>query len=193
MKKDHIEQHPNEAKFILCHKVYFALRYSLIKQISELENVISGTELNSDVSIKRHILPSLKRTLKGLSKRFEVAGVRIDGMLCAQKLMEIETQEIKEQPLRYCRYFKGETENRENKLSLLSDYEKCWLDSLNTNIRYLENQVCEYIHYNLMDFSDNDGVPISLKAILFNRYCHWNMADVESFKDWYLKSYLKCK
>ena len=192
MRDDYIKQYPNTAKLLLCNKAYFALRYSLIKQISELERAIDGTILNMDVSVKKS-LASLKRTLKGLQKRFEATGITIDAMLCAQKLMELEMQEIKEHPLNYCRYFKGKNECKDENNGLFGDYERCWIDFLNTDIRYLENQVCEYIYHNLMDFSEYDGVPISLKAILFNRYCHWNMADVEAFKSWYVKSYLNRK
>lgn len=193
MRNDYIKQHPNEAKFILCNKAYFALRYSLMAQISELERSIDGTALNTDVSIKKHILPSLKRTLKGLQKRFEKTEVRIDAMLCVQKLMEIEAQEIKEQPLQHCRYYKGESENpfegKDQTYTMFWFYERCWIKHLNES--NLKNELTEYIYYGLMDFSAEDDTPISLKAILFNRYCHWNVADVEAFKKWYCETYAK--
>ena len=47
----------------------------------------------------------------------------------------------------------------------------------------------EYLSYGLREFENMDGVPITLKAILFNRFSHWNRADTEEFKAWYLATY----
>ncbi len=52
----------------------------------------------------------------------------------------------------------------------------------------------EYNIY-LRDFSKDDGVPTSLKAVLLNRYGHRISADWKyisnEFKDFYIKYYLK--
>jgi hypothetical protein len=51
----------------------------------------------------------------------------------------------------------------------------------------------EYIAYGMKEFNADDGVPITLKAMLFNRYCRGNGGGVENekehFKKWYQKLY----
>lgn len=49
------------------------------------------------------------------------------------------------------------------------------------------NRTNEYIAYGNRDFSVGDGTPISLKALLWNRYYHWGgfLADQDSFRKWY--------
>ena len=50
----------------------------------------------------------------------------------------------------------------------------------------------DYIRCGLGDFSKFDDTPITLKAILFNRYTKYNeMIDVDGFKNWYNKVYSK--
>ena len=38
----------------------------------------------------------------------------------------------------------------------------------------------------------DDGVPISIKALLWNRYMHWggNPNDLYGFRGWYKREYL---
>ena len=96
-----------------------------------------------------------------------------------------------------CRYYKGEKESpyQDQNKSMLWSYEQGWLNSRN-NLQaseYMDSCVPEYIAYGLEDFMSNDGIPISLKALLFNRYCKWcswSMASgVEGFKEFYKKYY----
>lgn len=49
----------------------------------------------------------------------------------------------------------------------------------------------EYIAYGNEDFEADDGTPISLKALLWNRYYYWGgfMSDQEAFRNWYLTYY----
>ncbi|MBN1180809.1 MAG: hypothetical protein JXB49_00880 [Bacteroidales bacterium] len=77
-------------------------------------------------------------------------------------------------------------------MSTIWYYEQMWVeredlrDKNDMNIR-------DYINIGLENFSKDDGVPISLKALLFNRYSHWTGGygnDVEDFKEWYFNSYL---
>ena len=98
--------------------------------------------------------------------------------------------------LEYCRYYKGEDEcpedisKDENGSSWF--YEKLWVQSDDFRDEKGYNTT-GYIDYGLKDFNVDDGVPITLKALLFNRYCHWSGGygnDVEGFKKWYKKYYL---
>ena len=51
-----------------------------------------------------------------------------------------------------------------------------------------------YIEFGLETFSLDDGVPLSLKAILFNRYMHWSYGGtVAGFKTFYFEHYLNPK
>lgn len=98
--------------------------------------------------------------------------------------------------IKYCRYYKGEEEcpesiKRQHNQSLWY-YEQVWAT---VEMHRDENggDVLGYIHYGLQDFNADDGTPITLKALLFNRYCHWSGGygnDAENFKKWYLKYYL---
>ena len=45
-----------------------------MEQIATIENTIKGTLLSKDRDIRQKLLPSLKRTLKGLDRRFLRAG-----------------------------------------------------------------------------------------------------------------------
>ncbi|MBK8884491.1 MAG: hypothetical protein IPN67_19685 [Bacteroidales bacterium] len=50
----------------------------------------------------------------------------------------------------------------------------------------------EYEGNGLSDFEKDDGVPLTLKRLLFNRYMHWSGYGPESipdFKEWYIRSY----
>ena len=46
-----------------------------------------------------------------------------------------------------------------------------------------------YIRAGLSTFQMFDNTPITLKALLFNRYSHWTMGDIDGFKEWYLTAY----
>ena len=46
-----------------------------------------------------------------------------------------------------------------------------------------------YYENDLKEFEPNDGTPIGLKALLWNRYEHWTSGTLEGFKEWYLKYY----
>jgi hypothetical protein len=102
------------------------------------------------------------------------------------------------EPIQYCRYYNGEEECpasiQESGNEYLWSYEKFRVkdddrrDENNLNTR-------EYTRCGLKDFNVDDGVPITLKALLFNRHHHWTggydmESDREGFKQWYLEFYL---
>ena len=65
-------------------------------------------------------------------------------------------------------------------------YEKNWLDFHFTHDEYLLNETKDYIREGLGDFCADDGVPISMKAILYNRFCHWGYGETpDTFRCWY--------
>ena len=96
--------------------------------------------------------------------------------------------------LQYCHYYKGERENpyegKEPGKSIYWFYEQCWVKfMLDDNDKYIANISQEYEAYGLTDFEKIDGTPESLKALLFNRYAHWQSANISGFKRWYIENY----
>lgn len=92
--------------------------------------------------------------------------------------------------LDFCSYYNGEENTEADHTSgMLWEYERVWVMQL-SNLDFYFGELNEYIHYGLGDFNADDGVPITLKIILFNRYRHWNFfGTAEGFKEWYLTTY----
>lgn len=97
--------------------------------------------------------------------------------------------------LQQCRYYKGENSNpydgKDQDKALLWFYESCWEQAQDKASAFAE-YVSEYKNYGLEQFNASDNVPMSLKALLFNRYGRgcYSMADaVEGFKEFYNKHY----
>ena len=68
---EYIKQHPNTGKVIVYTEAYLQMRHTLMEQIATIENNIKDTLLSNDVDIRQKLLPSLKRTLRGLDKRLD--------------------------------------------------------------------------------------------------------------------------
>lgn len=73
-------------------------------------------------------------------------------------------------------------------------YEQLWVERVELRDESGFNTE-EYVHYGLKDFNADDGTPVSLKALLFNRYTHWfggygNENDTKTFKEWYNNFYI---
>jgi len=85
-----------------------------------------------------------------------------------------------------CRFYGKNGKGCNDKL--FSEYEKYWVDD---PVR-LEYTLCEYIANGLTDFAKDDGTPVGLKALLYNRWDHWSMGGTpESFKQWYKENYCR--
>ncbi len=94
-----------------------------------------------------------------------------------------------------CRYFKGEeacpVSLKKAGKEYLWFYESKWVE---LNGKYAGNR--EYEENNLVSFEENDGVPISLKRLLFNRYIQYSWSVKEAiplFKAWYKEDYKENK
>lgn len=101
--------------------------------------------------------------------------------------------------MQYCRFYRGEEECPKDILlhpcgSSLWYYEKRWVERNLDEERQkdIKWDIDEYNAYGMSDFSVGDGVPVSLKALLFNRFYHGCPMEVggTSFRQWYLKNYL---
>ena len=106
-----------------------------------------------------------------------------------------QTAYTPEQLIRYCRYYHGEPFDEFGKGSsgqmvpLFKEYEFHWCTNLHQDKHLLMSLIAEYIDAGLELFRADDGVPMSLKALLFNRYEHWAEGSPESFKVWYRREY----
>ncbi|QOW09202.1 hypothetical protein Q73A0000_01935 [Kaistella flava (ex Peng et al. 2021)] len=98
----------------------------------------------------------------------------------------------------FTRFYKGpgtEPINRVNNAQLLWEYERKWVENEEDRA---ENhpRVLEYRQDVLPLYNEEDGIPLSLKALLYNRYTHWCGGyaledDVRDFKDFLYRDYLR--
>lgn len=79
-----------------------------------------------------------------------------------------------------------EIDTLKNKCSFW-EYERYWVDFSMSDKGYLSYIVGEYKQRGLSEYKRNDGTPISLKAILFNRYEYWNNSNniINDFTEWF--------
>lgn len=127
--------------------------------------------------------------------------------------MAYSKEDLKQHYILMCRYYDGTSfdmykkkhadtimsegdthSTMENELptpaNIFFGYEEHWVNErINGYDDYGRTQ--EYIAYGHEDFDKNDGTPISLKALLWNKYYHWGgwMPDQESFRIWYRENY----
>lgn len=96
--------------------------------------------------------------------------------------------------LKFCRYYKGEDDSpfREQNKSMLWFYERAWINEMLNNGNSLSIAIEEYIRLGLGLFEQFDDIPLSLKALLFNRYAMTSQSmteAVEPFKKFYKEYY----
>lgn len=96
--------------------------------------------------------------------------------------------------LKFCRYYKGQEDSpfEEQNKSMLWFYERVWVFEMLNNSDNLSICIDEYIRIGLGPFESFDDTPLSLKALLFNRYAKGSQSlanAVEPFKDFYKKFY----
>ena len=76
-----------------------------------------------------------------------------------------------------------------NNAAIAWKYECFWVEkNVEENMKDVF-EANEYYAEELKGFEPNDGTPIGLKALLWNRYEHWSFGTLESFKEWYRKYY----
>lgn len=102
-----------------------------------------------------------------------------------------------------CRYYNGEFEIpmwvKEIGKEIFWDYERIWVqkhflkdgETIKSNEKFFKDLIRYYKKQGLGHFNDKDGVPISFKAMLLDRYEHWEGGTPDGFKDWYREQYLK--
>lgn len=97
--------------------------------------------------------------------------------------------------LKSCRYYHGEDKNpyiRTDAGFLLWGYERRWVRSAH---KPSEANLSNYMRDGLSDFRKDDGIPISLKVLLYERYNHWMGCgldfsnDPDGFRKWFNEAY----
>lgn len=102
-------------------------------------------------------------------------------------------QLVQEKYMQQCKYYKGEEEcPHKGDKALLWEYERAWVDMSTSKEgkSLLMEYVGEFNRAGMGQYEVNDGVPINLKALLYNRFIHWQggygtSIDNASFKEWY--------
>lgn len=108
-------------------------------------------------------------------------------------------EEYKEYLIKHCRYYKGEDNSPfqdDNDASYFWDIERVWVNNnlIEDKHDILTKMVDEYHSVGLFDFQSTDNIPLTLKAMLFNRFMKGglSMSDaVEPFKRFYSNVYMK--
>ena len=98
----------------------------------------------------------------------------------------------REDAIKLCRYYHGERECplKEQDSIMFWEYERIWVDNTVSADLSFGDLLSDYLNAGLKDFEKFDDTPITLKALLFNRYEHWFYGDREGFKKWYKKKYI---
>lgn len=97
----------------------------------------------------------------------------------------------------FCRYYKGEkvNPNKGGNDALFWDYEKQWCEWNTTDDgkEILMRMLDEYGNMGMLMFESDDKVPVSLKALLFNRCGKGGLSMVDCIKEFpeYYKAYKK--
>ena len=91
-----------------------------------------------------------------------------------------------------CKRYKGPESNRDPQDSVWR-YERAWLEESMKENPDFGKFLNDYLNAGLRTFNMYDGTPVTLKAVLYNRFMQQaeGMATPEDFKRWYDKFYIK--
>lgn len=76
--------------------------------------------------------------------------------------------------------------------ALLWDYERRWVEWTLESDSIITTVLVNYLAEGLSDFEKEDGTPVTLKALLYDRYVHWSSFGEEvqdNFRAWYVEEY----
>lgn len=95
--------------------------------------------------------------------------------------------------LQFCRYYHGEKEppktlNQDD--TIFWNIEEAWVRLMREDKNdSLTSMLGDYIDAGLSRFDQTDDTPVTLKALLFNRFEQWNEGG--GFEEWYRTKYQK--
>lgn len=103
--------------------------------------------------------------------------------------------QLREYYISRCRYYYGEDNCPYSGVeACFWEYEQYWVNwHFEGKIEVLKELVEDYKAYGHGRLQKDDGVPISLKAVLWNRWAKWvgSPSDREGWREFYLHEYLK--
>ncbi len=92
-----------------------------------------------------------------------------------------------------CRVFNGEDQIPEElpeDLHFIWKYERFWVENTINEDFSFGDLLTDYLNAGLREFEQTDDTPITLKAILYNRFCqHLEMTNAVEFRKWYVDYY----
>ena len=102
--------------------------------------------------------------------------------------------------IEHCLFYNGEDECPNEVEAMIGGkqiwfYEKRWVE-MTLQGESFEQEIEEYNAYGMSDFSVDDGIPISLKALLYNRFYYMSGTlerGGKAFREWYSNYYLSKK
>lgn len=110
-------------------------------------------------------------------------------------------EDKRKQLILQCRYYRGEANEPKSLLhsdALYWEYESVWVRDMLKGGK-LSKSYQEEAEFTRLETKKGDSTPLSLKALLFNRYMYWSSYSLASFDDlkkgfesWYVHSYQKC-
>lgn len=92
--------------------------------------------------------------------------------------------------LHHCRYYKGSGDIKisDPDKKVFCKIENDWVNLTINQDDLLSEVLSDYIVAGLKDFEKFDDTPLTLKALLFNRFTKYNeRVDIAAFKKWYQK------
>ena len=117
------------------------------------------------------------------------------------KELFVYTPRPREYYISKCMYYNGDSSleddgcESDGRNAIVVDYERVWVDAHFTEdgIETLRGNLEGYKEYGLEHFNEDDGVPVTLKALLWSRFMHWSSGHetAEDFMAWYREWYLR--
>ncbi len=93
-----------------------------------------------------------------------------------------------------CRYYNGSDDIYSSANIMAADYERVWVGFHfdEEGVSQLRAMLDTYIKWGLEHFNEDDGTPMSLKALLLGRFLHWGFGyeTADDFKKWYKDFYI---
>ena len=104
----------------------------------------------------------------------------------------MDTPKSREELIAQCKYYDG---TEESSCQMFGDYEQIWVEKnfSEEGRDLLQRNVNAYKAFGLEHFNEEDGVPMSLKALLWSRFMYWGCGreTPEDFAKWWKDTYLK--
>ena len=92
----------------------------------------------------------------------------------------------------YCRYYKGREMHSENPfVEMFLICESMWVHFNKTQNASMQEMLSEYLRNGLLEFEQYDNTPITLKAVLYNRFRqYYEQSTIDDFKRFYIERYI---